>query len=142
MSGFLKISEATVLAIHALVTIAAKDGATASNADIAEALRASGNHLSKVLQRLVKAGYVRSVRGPGGGFALERDAGTIPLIKVYELFEGPLRADSCLLREPVCNGACVFGGLLGTLNTLVVDFLTATSIRDAVKKIGTGGFIQ
>ena len=136
MSGLLKISEATVLAIHALIVIAAKGGALATNAGIAESLGASGNHLSKVLQRLVKARIIRSVRGPGGGFVLERAASSITLREVYELFDGPMSASVCLLQEPMCGGGCVFGGLLGSLNSLVVNFMANTNIGDGVNKLG------
>jgi len=136
MQSIIKINEATVLALHALIVIALKEDGMATNADIAEFLHASDNHLSKVLQRLAKAGLVRSVRGPHGGFVLGRSPETISLREVYETFEGPLRADHCLLETPVCGDSCVFGDLLSNMTSLFIDFMTNTNLRDAVKKIG------
>jgi len=136
MSGLLKFSEAAVLALHALVYIAAKEGETVTNTEIAEFLHASENHLSKVLQRLSKAGFVTSVRGPKGGFALGRNGGSIKLREIYELFEGPMNPNACLLQTPVCTEGCVFGGLLANMNTLFIDFMTRTTINDASRTIG------
>ena len=138
MSGIIKISEATVLALHALIVIASQEDGMATNADIAEFLHASDNHLSKVLQRLAKAGLVRSVRGPHGGFVLGREPGGISLREVYEIFEGPLREDRCLLETPVCGNSCVFGDLLANMTSLFIDFMTNTSLREAVEKNGKG----
>ncbi len=138
MSGIIKISEATVLALHALIVIATKENGMATNADIAVFLHASDNHLSKVLQRLAKAGLVKSVRGPHGGFVLGREPGDISLREVYEIFEGPLRAEHCLLETPVCGDTCVFGDLLANMTSLFIGFMTNTSLRDAVEKIGKG----
>jgi len=138
MSGIMKISEATVLALHALIVIAAKENGMATNFQIAEFLHASDNHLSKVLQRLTRAGLVRSIRGPHGGFVLGRDPKDIQLREVYELFEGPLHQNHCLLETPVCGESCVFGDLLANMNKLFIDFMTRTTLSDAVEKVGKG----
>ena len=136
MQNIIKLTEATVLALHALIVIASREGDMATNADIAEFLHASDNHLSKVLQRLAKAGLVRSVRGPHGGFVLGRAPEKVTLREVYEVFEGPLKAGHCLLGTPVCGDTCVFGDLLANMTSLFIDFMTRTTLRDAVEKIG------
>lgn len=138
MSGLLKISEAAVLALHALIYITLEGGETVTNSEIAEFLHASENHLSKVLQRLAKAGLVKSLRGPKGGFVLGRDSKTITLREIYELFEGAVTTNTCLLQTPVCGEVCVFGDLLVNMNTFVIDFLTRTNLNDAVEKLGKG----
>ncbi len=135
MSGLLKISEATVLALHAMIHIAAREGEVSTNAEIAEFLGASENHLSKVLQRLTKAGLVRSVRGPRGGFVPGREPGKITLREIYELFEGTMSGRNCLLATPVCGNNCVFGGLLSQMNSMVIDFMTGTTLTDAVNTV-------
>jgi Rrf2 family protein len=140
MSGLLKISEASVLALHAMIFIAVRKDGMATNGEIAEFLHASENHLSKVLQRLTKAGLVKSIRGPRGGFILGKEPEEITLREIYELFEGAMSTHSCLLDTPVCGNACVFGDLLSTMNTLAIDFMTSTKLSDAVETMGKGAF--
>ena len=70
MSGSLKISEAASLALHTMVYLAGDPSAHYPAGRLAEALCVSEAHLAKVLQRLVKAGMLVSVRGPKGGFRL------------------------------------------------------------------------
>ena len=62
----IKISEASSLAIHAMVFLAAKPGEKLSTSYIASEIKVSEAHLSKVLQRLNKVGLVVSSRGPSG----------------------------------------------------------------------------
>lgn len=131
MSGILRISEAAVLALHAMIHMAKHPDRRVSTHEIAEAYHASENHLSKVLQRLVHAGYVESIRGPKGGFAMATKAGDVALIDLYELFDGPLIINNCLFDIPVCtNSECAFGPLLGDLNSMVRNYLVNTKLRD------------
>ncbi len=132
MASLLKISEASILAIHAMIYIAAKRDGMATNAEIAGFLNASENHLSKVLQRLTKAGLAKSIRGPKGGFILGKETNLITLREIYEIFDGTMNSHSCLLETPVCGNMCVFGDLLTKMNTLVIDFMTGTKLSEAV----------
>ncbi len=141
MSGLLKISDASVLALHAMIYMAKRKDGVATNGEIAEFLNASENHLSKVLQRLAKAGLVKSIRGPRGGFILGKNPETVTLREIYELFEGAMNMNSCLLETPVCGSACVFGDLLSKMNAMVIDFMTNTKLSDAANKLEKGIFI-
>ncbi len=133
MSSLLRISDATSLAFHSIVLLAANPERPWPTAEIASALHASEAHLSKVLQRLAHHGLVRSTRGPGGGFALSRAADRITLLEVYEAVEGPLVASNCLLDTPVCGGAqCILGGLLEAVNRQVADYLSGTRVADLI----------
>ncbi|MCK4620269.1 MAG: Rrf2 family transcriptional regulator, partial [Desulfobacterales bacterium] len=67
MSNIIKISEAASMAIHAMVFLASESGRIVPSREIATTLRSSEAHLSKVMQRLAKAGLVSSTRGPKGG---------------------------------------------------------------------------
>lgn len=128
MASFLRMSEAASLAMHAMAMLAADAERKLSNAEIAERLDASGAHLSKVFQRLGKAGFVRSTPGPGGGFSLARSSDRITLLDIYRAFEGSAKPDVCLLSRPVCGGNCILGDLLERVNGLVFTRLAETNL--------------
>ncbi|MBU6440386.1 MAG: Rrf2 family transcriptional regulator [Betaproteobacteria bacterium] len=93
--------------LRSLLVLAAGGEANCSSAALAERLGVSREHLVKVLQRLAAGGYVRTVRGPGGGVRLARPAASIRLGEVLAWLEQepPLaecfRADGgdCALTE-------------------------------------------
>jgi len=131
MSSVLKVSDAAAMGLHAMVLLSANRGRLLSNHNIAAALGVSEAHLSKVLQRLAHAGFVKSTRGPGGGFAVARDGGRRSLLDVYEVIEGPLRPSDCLLASPVCGGRrCIFGGMLKRFNTEARGYLARTKVSE------------
>jgi len=117
--------------MHAMALMAADTQKMYSTKEIAARLKVSEAHLSKVLQRLHKAGLLKSLRGPKGGFALEKRPGEITLLEVYESIDGPMSDGNCLLEPPVCQGAtCVLGGLLASVNTEVRNYLSGTRLSD------------
>lgn len=131
MKNILGISEATSLAMHAAAYLAGQNGTTSSTAEIADALLASRHHLSKVLQRMARAGIVRSVRGPRGGFVLAEDGANTTLLDVYRALEGSHKGAACLLPVKICPGAdCIMGGLVQKLEQEVADYLGKTSLTD------------
>jgi len=131
MSGALKMSEATTLALHTMAYLAANPGDTASAREMAEAFRASEAHLAKVLQRLGKVGLVESSRGPRGGFRLGKAPDQVTLLDVYEAIEGPLEVTACLFDPPVCSGSvCILGGLTLSVNRQVREHLANTRLSE------------
>ncbi len=119
-----------MLAIHTTALLAAHDGEVLSNRDMAAFLGASEAHLSKVLQRLGRSGIVASVRGPRGGFMLDKPAEEITLMEVYEAIDGPLAESECLLDEPVCQGNCILGDLLAEVCRMVRHRLSGTRVSN------------
>ena len=130
MTHPIKISEAASIALHTMVYLAGHKDRTVGRKEIASVIRGSEAHLAKVLQRLVKAGLVTSRTGPGGGFVLKRASEFISLLDVYEAIEGPIKETQCLLGQPVCNGRCILGGLLGSINREVRDYFSKTRLSD------------
>ncbi|MCP4676863.1 MAG: Rrf2 family transcriptional regulator [Deltaproteobacteria bacterium] len=129
------VSEAANLAIHALTYLANNpDLQPISTGQVAEALNASDNHLSKVFQRLTKVGLVKSIRGPRGGFYLAWDPKDITLLEVYEAIDGVLGKDSCLLGHPSCDRkSCVFGDLVSDIQVQVNNHFSKTTLGDLVE---------
>jgi len=134
MSSLLGISEAASIGWHAMIALADARDELRSTAEIAELLGVSGAHLSKVLQRLTRAGLVEAVRGPRGGFRLGKPAEEITILQIYEVIEGPIQDRQCLLRKPICNGkCCVIGGLLQQTNELR-DSLATLTLKEATER--------
>jgi len=129
MPSAVRMSEAAALALHAVVLLASRPGQRLAAAEIASQLQVSEAHLAKVLQRLAKAGLVRSVRGPKGGFVLGKPEDQITLLDAYEAIEGRLSPSQCLLHVPTCGAeGCIFGALVGAVNATVRDYLANTRL--------------
>lgn len=139
MSHALRISEATVLAFHAVAVLVRRDSSRKPlpAAEIAAELQVSTAHLAKVLQRLERAGVVESTRGPRGGFRIGHDSQHINLLQIYELFEGALDPKGCLLKRSTCvNGECILGELLGDINRRVAQSLGGIRVGDVGPRVG------
>ncbi len=140
MRRVLNISEAFSLALHSAALVAASRGGRVPAKSVAATLGASEHHLYKVLQRLVRAGILRSVRGPGGGFSLARPAREITLMEIYEGVEGPFRPPLCIAPQPICGGGrCVFGGLLEKSSGDFATYLERTTLEDIGRGLEKGG---
>jgi Rrf2 family protein len=110
--------------------LAARGGVRASTREIAGAMGASVAHLAKVLRSLDRAGLLRAVRGPAGGFRLARPARTITLREIYEAIEGPLKTTRCIFGEDLCHAACTLAGLFRRADRLIVEGLARTRLSD------------
>lgn len=131
-SDVVSISDAAAIAIHAAAALAKQSGGVVSAKAMADSLHVSQAHLAKVMQRLVKAGLVDSVRGPQGGFTLSKAPADVTLLEVYEAIEGPFTPRECLFRHKVCKRGCGMKDLVDDINEKVLGKLTGTTLRDLV----------
>ena len=118
MPGLLNIPEAMSIALHTCLWIADGSRAFRPSPKIAKDLGFSYNHFAKVVQRLVRAGFLETERGPKGGIRLARDPKAITMLDIYEAAGGePLRPHRCLLDPSICKGrACALGHLIESEN--------------------------
>ncbi len=95
----MRLQIATRIALYAILDLAADPARQLSAGDIAERFGISGNHLSKVLRTLGRAGLVEALRGAGGGYRFRGNAKRVTLLDVIRLFEevGPNDAEA---RDP------------------------------------------
>ncbi len=130
MSGVFHVSEAVSLGFHGMGLLAlAKERVRVR--DLAESVGASEAHMSKVFQRLARAGLVVSSRGPSGGVELAEKPEEISLLRIYEAIEGPLRFEGCALGMERCPfGRCVFGGFPQGVNRDFERHMRETSLAD------------
>ena len=91
-------------AIRALVHLAAQgEGVPRRVRDIAKAEDLPAPTLASVLQNLVRAGLVRSQKGPRGGFSLARPAEEITLHQIVEAVAGIQSITQCALGLDACS---------------------------------------
>src|SRR5512132_3272820 len=83
----MKLQIATRIALYAILDLAQDPARQLSAAEIAERFGISGNHLSKVLRTLGRAGMVEALRGAGGGYRFRGNAKRVTLLDVVSLFE-------------------------------------------------------
>ena len=130
MKRFPTISEASSIAIHSLALLAGSEGSVNVN-QLAGATGFSKNHISKVLQILVKHGYLSSGRGPLGGFEIRRDADKVSLLEIIELIEGRREEHYCGISEDKCPfESCVFGDLPAEFDWKFRNFYSKRKISE------------
>ena len=79
-----------------------------SLAEIAARQEISLSYLEHLFARLRKGGLVKSVRGPGGGYRLAREAGEMVVADIVLAGDGPIRATRCAAHGP--PRGCMTGG--------------------------------
>lgn len=131
MQSVLKISEAASIGLHAMTYIAFHSNEPATTKDIANNFEVSVNHLSKVLQRLVKADLLKSRKGPLGGFELTKKCEDITFLEIYEAIDGKINTGCCLFGKTVCNSSeCIMGDFLNKTNKNVKEFFGNKRLSD------------
>jgi Rrf2 family protein len=131
MQSVLKISEAASIALHAMTYISLHNNKASSTREIAESFEISENHLSKVLQRLVKSDLLRSIKGPLGGFVMTKNCEEITFLEIYEAIDGPIKQGCCLFGKHACNSdECIMGNFLNNTNKSVREFFANKKLSD------------
>lgn len=100
--------------------------------DIAEAEGIPRHFLGKVFQRLVRAGILRSAKGPRGGFALAKPAREIMLMDIIAAIDGTAVLDRCAIGLAECSNEspCPHHHLWESIRNRVRQYMQSTSLRE------------
>ena len=130
MGNIVRLTEAASIGLHAIVIIAQSD-IQVNVQSIADQTGSSRHHVAKVLQRLSKAGYIMSSRGPLGGFKLKQNAGKITLLDIYEAIEGSLNIPKCPANHDICPfGKCLFDDVAQQMTVQFKVYLETKTVQD------------
>lgn len=92
-------------ALQAMVYLALKkEGERVSIRDLTKRLDIPYHFLGKILQDLKRKGFLTSVKGPHGGFALAKPAAKITLYQIVEAIDGDGFSHNCVMGFPDCSG--------------------------------------
>ncbi|WP_337879056.1 Fe-S cluster assembly transcriptional regulator IscR [Rheinheimera sp.] len=104
-------------------------------ADISLRQGISLSYLEQLFARLRKQGLVQSVRGPGGGYQLGREAAQISVSAVISAVDESVDATRCQGKSDCQSGAkCLTHSLWTDLSDRIEDFLTNVTLGELVKK--------
>jgi len=128
MSKIVSMSEAASIALHGIILVAReKKGMNVIR--IAESTSTSKHHVAKVMQRLVKSGYLVSHRGPRGGFELKKKPEEITFLEIYETIEGTIEIHTCPMDKPVCPfDKCILNNVTSKMSREFREYLSKQTI--------------
>ncbi|AGA68135.1 rrf2 family protein, putative transcriptional regulator [Desulfitobacterium dichloroeliminans LMG P-21439] len=101
----MKYSRATDYALHTILFLA-KNGSEKNMGvqELAEKQSVSPTYLSKILNKLVKEGMIRSSPGVNGGYSLSPHWEEISFLDIIQAIEGKTSLfDCCLNSNPDCS---------------------------------------
>ena len=135
----MKLSTKGRYAVMAMADIALNSkGSPVSLAAIAERQGISQEYLEQLFGKLRKSQLVTSVRGPGGGYLLARDANEMIVADIVLAADEPLTVTRCQDGDAVsgCIGGdkCVTHELWASLGRQIYGFLAAITLGDVVAK--------
>ena len=126
-------SSACEYAIRAMTYVAGFEPGTRLLArDISAHEKIPGPFLGKIFQTLVRAGLLKSSKGPGGGFALARDPETISLYDIYRAIDGTTYLEACAVGLARCSDEvpCPLHERWKPIRERIRNYLEATSLAD------------
>jgi Rrf2 family protein len=118
----------TDYALRAAVELAGRpNGEPVSTKVIADNQQIPYQLACKLMQRLHKAGIVKSEMGPSGGFMLRKNPSKITVRRLVETIQGPVRLNNCKLCRLSCR--CAISPELTRLQGKINEFLDGLTLR-------------
>jgi Rrf2 family protein len=98
---------------------------------LAEKIGSSKHLVGKVLQRLVKDGFLTSSRGPTGGFLINRDPSKIQIYDIYKSIEGEIDDSGCPHEDQICpTDMCIRDNIIKKMTVEFINYLKENTIAD------------
>lgn len=122
-------------ALRALIDLALHaDEGPVLRSDIARRQEISADYIEQLFVALRKAGFIESVKGPGGGYILAQNAEQIKVGDIIRTVEGPIALVHCVAPQPeaVCHrvDSCATRLLWKRLSDKVAEVLDSITLKD------------
>lgn len=104
--------------------------------EIARVLAIPKPFLSKVMKKIVKSGILSSTKGPYGGFSLNGNTLSTPLLELILITDAETGFDNCVLRLKKCNSGhpCPLHHKMEVFKKELYQLLSKTTIGDLLRK--------
>ncbi len=132
----MQVTKAGEYAVIGLLYLARQPaGRTVMIDEISDAERIPKSFLAKIFQSLVKAGFIQSHRGAGGGFSLARAPREINLLQIFRAVDSAFALQKCVSIEPECVvaddrlGSCTLCGVYAEAQGRVNEVFARTTLE-------------
>lgn len=145
----MKLSTKGRYAVMAMVDLARQSaGGPVALADIAKRQDISLSYLEQLFGKLRRGAQVKSVRGPGGGYMLARDATEMRIADIIMAVDEPIQTTRCTPGSPsgcrTDHSRCLTHDLWSELGNQIYVFLSSISLADVIENriLGTSGQVS
>ena len=125
--------------MRCLLQVAREPDGFATVPEVARREGLTRSYVAKLLGILRQAGLLESVRGRGGGFRLARSADGVDVGSVLAALDAPLYCEDFCgqytggCQECVHNEDCSIRALWATINGMVAETLSQTTLKDLLR---------
>jgi Rrf2 family nitric oxide-sensitive transcriptional repressor len=129
----MRLALQTDYSLRTLMYLATRPGRQ-TVAGVAEFFQISQAHIGKVVHQLARLGYVRSIRGIGGGLELARSPDEISVGEVIRAVEGNVHLLECIGMDDVCviQKHCKLRTVLDRAERIQFEYLDAVRLSDVL----------
>jgi len=123
-------------AVTAMMDLAMNNGeGPVTLAEISGRQKISLSYLEQLFGKLRRHRLVDSVRGPGGGYRLARDAGEVTVADIILAVDEPIDATQCGGKENCRDDEkCLTHDLWAALNERIFEYLGSVNLRQLVER--------
>lgn len=137
----MKISTRGRYGLRAMIDMAAyKDQGPIATHIVAERQGISERYLEQLMVPLKRAGLIKSIRGPQGGYTLAKNPDQIKAGDVIRILEGPLAPVDCVseVNPDDCSRAesCVTRKLWAQVRDSITEILDSYTLADLTRHTG------
>lgn len=128
----------TEYALRGLVYIQLKnmEGQRPGVSEIAKEIEAPAFYTAKILQRMVRQGFIASLKGKGGGFYFDANKPELPLRELITSTEGNKTFDGCGFGLKHCDGEspCPLHEQYAPIREAINRLVSTETIQSLAKK--------
>lgn len=129
----------TEYALRGLVYIKLQNlrGRRPGTSEVAKEIEAPPFYTAKILQRLVRIGFLNSLKGKGGGFFFDPEQPDLPLIKLISATEGDRSFSGCGFGLKHCdeNNPCPLHEKYAPIRDSINKLVSEETVQSLAEKV-------
>jgi Rrf2 family protein len=131
------LTKETDYAARAVMNLAKQADGFLSSRDISAQENIPLHFLRRILQALIKAGYVESKEGVTGGVRLKAKPGDIKIADLIRLFQGDIELAECMFKKRICSNrkTCVLRKRIKRIESMVTREFEGITVQDLLQDL-------